>query len=95
MTDRIPALVTHRASGLRPCAAAADAVISTTAAAPSLSVDALPAVTVPPSRCTDGGGGVVVKGLSIGRVKARRWIIFRASRVIKLMILSFVNKKVA
>ena len=44
------ALLTIRASGSRPSSRARSSVVTTTQAAPSLIWDALPAVTVPPSR---------------------------------------------
>ena len=45
-------LATMRASGVMPSSLALVSLITTTAAAPSLSGQALPAVTVPPSRKT-------------------------------------------
>ena len=55
-------LATMRASGVMPSSRALVSLITTTAAAPSLSGQALPAVTVPPSRNTGLQGGQSLEG---------------------------------
>ncbi len=54
-----------RASGVRPCAAAYSSLVSTTAAAPSFSPAALPAVTVPPSSSGCSRGSAASRSIDV------------------------------